>query len=116
MKIETKDNKGYISIDKNVVAEIAQQAVMENYGFVGLGYKNREILEILKGENISKGVRIEETEDGVLNIEIYVIVQYGVNIETVCNNAIEKIKYKVETMTSLKVNKIVVNVQGVKVV
>lgn len=116
MKIKIENNKGYISIGKNVVAEIVQQAVMENYGFVGLGYKNRDILEVIKGENLSKGVRVEELEGDSLNIEIYVIVQYGVNIETVCNNAIGKIKYKVESMTSLNVNNIIVNVQGVKTV
>ena len=116
MKIEIENSKGYISVSKNVVAEITQQAIMENYGFVGLGYKNRDILEMIKGESLSKGVKVEELEDSSLNIEVYVIVQYGVNIETVCNNAIEKVKYRVENMTSLKVNKVVVNVQGVKTV
>lgn len=115
MKIDINENNGLVLINKEVVAQIVHQSVMESYGFVGFGYKERGILEVLKGENITKGVNITEKEDGTIEIEIYVIVQYGVNIESVANNSIEKIKYNVEDMTSLKVSNIVVNVQGVRV-
>lgn len=115
MKIDIKENNGCISVNKDVVAQITYQSVMENYGFVGFGHKERGIVELLKGDSISKGIKIEENEEEGLNIEIYVIVQYGVNISSVANNAIEKIKYNVETMTSLKVNKVIVNVQSVRV-
>lgn len=115
MKIDINENNGFVSINKDVIAQIAHQSVMESYGFVGFGYKERGILQILKGENLTKGVNIEENENGSINAEVYVIVQYGVNIETVAGNLIEKIKYNIENMTSLKVNDIVVNVQGVRV-
>ena len=115
MKIDINENKGFVSINKEVIAQIAHQSVMESYGFVGFGYKERGILELLKGENLTKGVVIEENEDGSINAEVYVVVQYGVNIEAVAGNLIEKIKYNIENMTSLKVNDIVVNVQGVRV-
>ena len=115
MKIDINENNGFVSINKDVIAQIAHQSVMESYGFVGFGYKERGMLQILKGENLTKGVNIEENENGSINAEVYVIVQYGVNIETVAGNLIEKIKYNIENMTSLKVNDIVVNVQGVRV-
>ena len=115
MKIDIKEANGVVEINKDVVAQIVHESAMETYGFVGFGYKERGILELLKGENIKKGVNITEIEDGSIEIEIYVIVQYGVNIEMVANNSIEKIKYNVESMTSLNVNNIVVNVQGVRV-
>lgn len=115
MKIDINENNGSVLINKEVVAQIVNQSIMESYGFVGFGYKEMGILELLKGENIKKGVNISEKEDGSIEIEIYVIVQYGVNIEMVANNSIEKIKYNVENMTSLKVNNIVVNIQGVRV-
>ena len=115
MKLNINENNGFVSINKEVLAQIAHQSVMESYGFVGFGYKERGIVEILKGENLTKGVTVEANEDGSINAEVYVIVQYGVNIETVASNLIEKIKYNIESMTSLKVNDIVVNVQGVRV-
>lgn len=109
-------NLGTINIDKNVIAQIAHHSVIECYGVVGFGYKSKtsNIAELLKGEHAtSKGVKIDLNENE-LNLEVYIIVQYGTNIKVVSENIVEKIKYNVETMTNLKVNNIVVNVQGVR--
>ena len=54
-------------------------------------------------------------EDNKIEIELYVIMQYGINISTVANNIIERVKYSVENTTSIKVSKIDVNVQGIRV-
>lgn len=42
-------------------------------------------------------------------------MQYGINIATVANNIIERVKYSVENVTGIKVSKIDVNVQGIRV-
>ena len=119
MKINTEKNQektiGEIEIAKNVIAQIAHQSVMETYGFVGFGYKERGILEMFKGENVVKGVNITEKEDNSIEIEIYVVVQYGVNINMVAKNCVEKIIYNIEKMTTLKVSDVIINVQGVRV-
>ncbi|GAA0230905.1 Asp23/Gls24 family envelope stress response protein [Metaclostridioides mangenotii] len=106
---------GYIRIDNQVIAQIAYRAAMESYGLVGLAFKSKGIVELLKGENATKGVRVEELEEDTIAIELYVIIQYGTNISTVANNIIERVKYVVETMTSLKVGRIDINVQGIRV-
>ena len=111
------ENKlGSINIDKNVVAQITHQSVLECYGVVGFGYKSKgsNIAELLKGESATtKGVKVE-LEDERVSLEVYIVVQYGTNISTVSKNIIEKIKYNVENMTNLKVSHINVNVQGVR--
>lgn len=111
------ENKlGTITIDKNVIAQITHQSVLECYGVVGFGYKSKgsNIAELLKGEHATtKGVKVE-FEDGKLNLEVYIVVQYGTNISAVSTNIIEKIKYNVENMTELKVSHISVNVHGVR--
>lgn len=111
------ENKlGIINIDKNVIAQITHQSVLECYGVVGFGYKTKgsNIAEILKGDHAAtKGVKVERN-DGKLDLEVYIIVQYGTNIATVSKNIIEKIKYNVEKMTSLEISSINVNVQGVR--
>ncbi|EPZ60179.1 asp23 family protein [[Clostridium] sordellii ATCC 9714] len=58
---------------------------------------------------------MQELEDGTIAIELYVIMQYGTNISTVANNIIDKVKYTLEKMTAIKVSKIDVNVQGIRV-
>ncbi|MBS5786490.1 Asp23/Gls24 family envelope stress response protein [Clostridioides mangenotii] len=106
---------GYIKIDNQVIAQIAYRAAMESYGLVGLAFKSKGIVELLKGENATKGVRVEEIEEDTIAIELYVIIQYGTNISTVANNIIERVKYVVETNTNLKVSRIDINVQGIRV-
>jgi len=107
---------GSASIDDNVIATIAGLSAMECYGIVGMASKNATegFFELLKWENLSKGVKVN-TKGNEVQIDLYVILQYGVRISVVASNIIEKVKYNVENLTGLKVEKINVFVQGVKV-
>lgn len=115
MSAKINNEFGTIEIDKHVIAQIVYQSAMESYGLVGLAYKTKGIVELLKGENATKGVSVQELEDGSIAIDLYVIMQYGTNISTVANNIIDKVKYTIEKITALKVSKIDVNVQGIRV-
>lgn len=115
MSAKVTNQYGIIQIDKQVIAQVAYRAAMESYGLVGLAYKQKGIVELLKGENVTKGVNVEELEDNTIAIELYVIIQYGTNISTVANNIIDRVKYTVENITSIKVSKIDINVQGIRV-
>ena len=88
MSAKIVNQYGSIEIDKQVISQVAYRAAMESYGLVGLGYKSKGIVELLKGENAFKGVVVEELEDNTISIELYVILQYGTNISTVANNII----------------------------
>lgn len=117
MSVKISNQFGNIEIDKQVIAQITYKAAMESYGLVGLAYKSKTkgIVELLKGENAFKGVTIQELEDDSIAIELHVVLQYGINISTVANNIIDKVKYTVENMTSVKISKIDINVQGIRV-
>ena len=115
MTAKIMNEYGCIEIDKLAIAQVAYRAAMESYGLVGLASKTKGIVELLKGENATKGIKVEETEDNAVEIEVSVIMQYGVNISTVANNMIDKIKYTVEKLVGIKVNKIDINVQGIRV-
>ncbi|MFR3071966.1 MAG: Asp23/Gls24 family envelope stress response protein [Paeniclostridium sp.] len=115
MSAKINNEFGTIEIDKQVIAQIAYKAAMESYGLVGLAHKSKGIVELLKGENATKGVSVQELEDGTIAIELYVIMQYGTNISTIANNIIDKVKYTLEKMTAIKVSRIDVNVQGIRV-
>ena len=116
MPAKTNNEYGYVNIDDNVIATIAGLSAMECYGIVGMASKNATegFFELLKWENLSKGVKVN-TKGNEVQIDLYVILQYGVRISVVASNIIEKVKYNVENLTGLKVEKINVFVQGVKV-
>ena len=115
MSAKVNNQYGTIEIDKQVISQIAYRSAMESYGLVGLAYKSKGIVELLKGENAFKGVLVEELEDNTIAVELYVILQYGTNISTVANNIIDRVKYTIEKMTAIKVSKIDINVQGIRV-
>lgn len=114
LNISNENGSIYYSVD--VLSNIVGISTMECYGVVGMASKNASdgIWEILKGENLSKGVKINSKNDN-LNIELYIIVEYGTKVSVIANNIIQKVKYNVENITGLKVSSITVNVQGVRV-
>ncbi|CDM69069.1 putative alkaline shock protein [Clostridium bornimense] len=110
------NENGNIIYSDEVIANIVGISTMECYGVVGMASKSPKdgLWELLKGENLSKGVKVN-CKDEILNIEIYIIVEYGTKISVIANNIIQKVKYNVENLTGLKVSTITVNVQGVRV-
>jgi uncharacterized alkaline shock family protein YloU len=112
------DNEyGAITFSDEVLATIAGIATMECYGLVGMASKSSAdgIVELLRREHLSKGVKVYTEDDNNLAIDLYIVVEFGTKISTVAQNIIDKVKYTVETMTGMKVKKVNVNVQGVRV-
>lgn len=110
------NESGSIYYSEDVLANIVGLSTMECYGVVGMASKNASegFWELLKGENLSKGVKINSKNES-LNIELYIIVEYGTKISVIASNIIQKVKYNAENTTGLKVSSITVNVQGVRV-
>lgn len=115
MSVKLVNQYGNIEIDKIVISQVAYKSAMESYGLVGLSAKSKGIVELVRGEHGYKGVVVTELEDDTIEIELYVVLQYGTNISTVANNIIDKVKYNVEKFTGIKVSKIDINVQGIRV-
>jgi uncharacterized alkaline shock family protein YloU len=110
------NNNGNVTYSEEVISKIVGLSTMECYGVVGMVSKNATegLWELIRIENLSKGVKIAFKEEK-LNIEVFVMIEYGTNISTISNNIIQKIKYNVENYTGLKVSSITVNVQAVRV-
>ncbi|WP_141707947.1 Asp23/Gls24 family envelope stress response protein, partial [Staphylococcus aureus] len=72
------------------------------------------IAEILGHENYAKGIKVTEN-NGVVDIDMYIIVRYGVKISEVANNVQSTVKYTLEKSLKVSVNSINIYVQGVRV-
>ncbi|QQY80775.1 putative alkaline shock family protein YloU [Keratinibaculum paraultunense] len=116
MPAKTKSEYGYITIEDSVIATIAGLSAMESYGIVGMASKNATdgFFELLKWENLAKGVKVYTKNDEV-EVDLHVILEYGVRISVVAQNIIEKVKFNIENLTGLKVTKVNVFVQGIRV-
>ena len=107
---------GEVTIDNEVLAKVTGVTAVECYGIVGMAMVNMTsgIAKLLRGDNITKGISLE-VDDNVMNIELHIIIEYGVNIKAVTDNLISTVAYKLETFSGLKVGHIDVFVEDVRV-
>lgn len=117
MKGQMDTEMGKIVVDEDVLAKYAGSAAVECFGVVGMASVNVKdgIVKLLKRENIRRGVNVS-IEDAKLKIELHIIVAYEVSILAVAENLVDNVKYKVEEYTGMEVGKIIVCVEGVKVI
>ena len=118
MKGQMDTQYGKVLIDGNVIATYAGSVAVECFGIVGMAAINMKdgLVKLLKREHLTHGINIVINEDNMIDIDFHVIVAYGVSIETVSDNLIETVRYKVETFTGMKINKINIYVEGVRVI
>ncbi len=113
----TKENEslGDIQISKQAIATIAFQAVESSYGVVGLASKNiaDELVQAIV-KDPTHGIDVEY-KNKEINIDIYVIVEYGTRITTVAASAANTVRYLVEKSIGVPVNEINVHVQGLRI-
>jgi len=107
--------QGNIHISKQTIATIAYQAVQRTYGVVGLASKN--IVDGLTHALVkdpTHGIDVEYTDD-VINIDLYIIIEYGTRIKSVAASVANTVRYQVEKTLGLPVNEINVHVQGLRI-
>ncbi len=116
MAVIQQKSLGKIVYSDEFISNLAGLASMDCYGIVGMASQKAMdgIVELLKGENLNKGVKIT-TENDSIRIQLFVIVEYGVSISAVASNVIDTVKYKVESITGLNVDKVDVTVNGIRV-
>ncbi len=115
MSLKRTTNFGSININDQTVATLVANTLSECYGVVGMASKHNILdayYEILKLENISKGIEIRN-KDG-LEVDVFIIVSYGVKISEVLSEVQKRLKYEIEQCFSVTLNKVNIYVQGVK--
>ena len=109
---------GSIVIDPNVIATYAGSVAVECFGIVGMAAVNMKdgLVKLLKRDYLTHGISVLIEDENQITIDFHVIIAYGVSIATVSDNLIETVKYKVESFTGMKINKINIYVEGVRVI
>ncbi|HOP73743.1 MAG TPA: Asp23/Gls24 family envelope stress response protein [Bacillota bacterium] len=108
---------GSINISPNAIAMVAGIAALQCFGVVGMASRTIQdgISELLTGkDNLSKGIEVDIDGERV-TVDLYIIVEYGVRIKEVAYNVIENVKYAIENQLGLKILKVNVIVQGVRI-
>ena len=117
MKGRIENKLGSVQIDPEVIAMYAGTTAVECFGIVGMAAVSMKegFVRLLKKESLTRGINVS-IHDNAITIDFHVIVSYGVSISTVADNLIENVRYKVEECTGMKVEKINIFVEGVRVI
>ena len=118
MSIKKNTALGSIKISDEAIATLTVSAVMECYGVVGMASQKvikDGFYELLKRDNFSKGVIINNKPEGI-EVDLYVVISYGVKVTEVVNEIQKRVKYTLEKTLNMDVCSVNVYVQGIKVI
>ena len=100
------NNFGQVKISNDVIATIAGLAALEVEGVETITTFTDKLL---KNNN---GVKIQIEEEDV-NLDIMVMIDFGISIPDIALKIQENVKNTVETMTGLKVSQVNIHIQGI---
>ena len=104
--------KGKVEIDRDILLSIINLATKEINGVASL--TNAELpLSHKWSKKKSEGVSIKFDTNGVLNVDVYVIVYIGYSVPDLAFRIQENIKNSLNSMVGIKPGKINVHVCGV---
>lgn len=108
------ENKGMIDISTTAVSTIANQAINQCYGVVGMANKSlADGIANLLSRDSKRGIEVTMRDGGVV-IDVYVIVEYGVRIRTVAESIQHTVKFHLEKALGLPVHEVNIYVQGLR--
>lgn len=115
MATEKLTTHGSIQVSPRAIATIAHQAAVQSYGVVGLASKN-----LFKGltnfivKDPTHGIEVSY-ENEAINIDLYIIVEYGTNIKVVAASVAKTVRFQVEKALGLPIQEVNVHVQGLRI-
>lgn len=106
---------GNIFVSYRAIATVAYQSAVQSYGVVGLSAKNfAEGLAQVLVKDPTMGVEVR-FEDRAIQIDLFIIVEYGTRIKSVAASVSDNVRYQVEKVFGLPVSQVNVHVRGLRV-
>ena len=108
--------EGTIAVADQAIRSIVREAVMSSYGIVDMAPRS---LGSAIGKRLGlgaehRGIAVHVAGNAV-TIELSVVVEYGTPIFTVAGNVMQTVKFHVERMLGMTVERVNVTVDGLRV-
>ena len=107
---------GKITITEEFLSKLIGHEVTSCFGVVGMApSSNRQRIYGLLSKNqaLDTGIKVMGDAD-TINVELHIIVTYGMNINAIAASITEKVKYVVKETTGITVNRVIIKVDGIK--
>lgn len=110
--VKLTTSHGSIKLTNEYFANLVGKAASSCYGVVGMVNKDpmQGFRSLIWGSDFpAKGVKVSQAE-GKLIIEIHIRVMYGMNISAIVKSITNKVRYTIESATTLTVERVNVSV------
>jgi len=109
---------GTVTLAPEAIAQIVGRTAAECYGVVGMslrapGPPRERVTRLLRKGKPRRGI-VVRNENGAVALELYVVVEYGLNLSEVAGTVRSRVGYEVERLTGLRVASVDVHIQDVK--
>lgn len=106
------ENNINLSFSEEVIATIVEKTVMTIPGIYEINGGIIDGITNMLGSKRVKGIKVD-IDKNVVNIDIYLIVEYGVKIPDIAWDVQDKVKKTVEEMTGMNVSAVNIHIQGI---
>ena len=103
--IRHNNDNGSVNVSTGVYTDIAGNVASSCFGVKGMAAQSVKdgVYRLLRKESMSKGVNVEVHEDDTISIDLHIIVDNGVNLTTVGESIISRVRYEVHKYTGTEV-------------
>ena len=115
--IRHNNENGSVCVSTSVYTDIAGTAASNCFGVKGMAARSVTdgVYHLLRMESLSKGVRVEFHDDDTISIDLHIIVDNGVNLTTVGESIISRVRYEVNKYTGTQVRDVNVYIDSMMI-
>jgi len=108
----SKTEIGEINISINAIRTVVYKAMISTFGLVDVSVQN--LITRFFGREEEKGVKITE-KDGKIQIDLFVILEYGVVLPKVARNLQENVFHEMKNMIGVEPESVNVHILGLSI-
>ena len=115
--IRHNNDNGSVNVSTGVYTDIAGTVASNCFGVKGMAARSVKdgVYRLLRKESASKGVNITVNEDNTISVDLHIIVDNGVNLNTVGESIISRIRYEVRKYTGTEVRDVNVYIDSMMI-
>ena len=115
--VRHENNNGSVNVSTSVYTDIAGTAASNCFGVKGMAARSVTdgVYHLLRKESVGKGVKVQFHEDNSISIDLHIIVDNGVNLTTVGESIISRVRYEVSKYTGTEVRDVNVYIDSMMI-
>ena len=115
--IRQNNEHGSVNVSSGVYTDIAGTVATNCFGVKGMAAQSVRdgMYRLLRKESMSKGVQVTMHEDDSISIDLHIIVDNGVNLTTLGESIISRIRYEVNKYTGTQVRDVNVYIDSMMI-